>query len=91
MHLTDQPEASADEVARYDDTMPEDDEALFAKHNSASIADTSAWSQWLPEGVPKDLHDDLLNYFFAYVNPFTLFVVSHPCALAVAWLEFLTR
>lgn len=57
-----------------DDVFPEDDEELWDKHNSASISESSHWSRWLPQGVPKDLHDGLLNHFFAYVNPFTLFV-----------------
>lgn len=38
------------------------------------MSESSSWNKWLPEGVPKDLHDELLNFFFAYVNPFTLFV-----------------
>lgn len=59
----------------------DEDADLFAIHTALSIPEDSNWAEWLPAGVPKSLHDDLLNYFFAYVNPFTLFVASPTVAV----------
>ena len=52
------------------------DQVLLTSLVNERASDIPGWNTWLPPHVPPDLHDELLGYFFSYVNPFTLFVVN---------------
>ncbi|CAD6583328.1 MAG: hypothetical protein CYPHOPRED_002339 [Cyphobasidiales sp. Tagirdzhanova-0007] len=58
------------------DAYSSDGEAEIALLPARLSSQIPGWKRFLPPGIgiPGKLHDELLAYFFSYVNPFTFFV-----------------